>query len=207
MSHYFVNDASLESKPKMIHYMIKDRSFSLKTDAGVFSKDRIDEGTFIFLQALLELKLSGRILDLGCGYGALGLTLASFFPGSQFVLVDVNARAIALCEENAKNLRLTNAVTLLSDMYQHVEGTFDSIVINPPIRAGKEIIYGMFKGAYDHLNDGGSLVIVIRKSHGAESASSYIASVFGNCQRIDRAKGYHVYQAVKSERIENAHKE
>lgn len=197
MSHYFVNDASLESKPKMINYVIEGRSFSLKTDAGVFSKDRIDEGTFIFLGTLLKLKLSGRILDVGCGYGALGLTLAQFLPASQFVLIDVNARAVALCNENIASLRTQNAVTLLSDMYEHVEGTFDSIVINPPIRAGKTVIYGMFAGAKDHLNDGGSLFIVIRKSHGAESAANYIASIFGNCTRIHRAKGYHVYQAVK----------
>jgi len=181
----------------MINYVIKDRSFSLKTDAGVFSKDRIDEGTFIFLETLLGLKLSGRILDVGCGYGALGLTLAQFLPTSQFVLIDVNARAVALCNENIASLRTPNAVALLSDMYEHVEGTFDAIVINPPIRAGKTVIYGMFAGAKDHLNDGGSLFIVIRKSHGAESAANYIASIFGNCTRIHRAKGYHVYQAVK----------
>lgn len=197
MSHYFVNDSSLESKPKLINYTILGRAFSLKTDTGVFSKDRLDEGTYAFLKALLPLHLTGRVLDVGAGYGALGLTLAALTPHTHFVLLDINTRAVALCEENAKALGLTNVEVVCSDIYSNVKGKYDSIVTNPPIRAGKKVIYAMFAGAKDYLVDGGSLFIVIRKSLGAPSASAYIAEVFGNCALIEKERGYYIYQAVK----------
>ncbi|MCI6358254.1 MAG: methyltransferase [Erysipelotrichaceae bacterium] len=197
MSQYFENDDSIKSSPRSIEYDIFNNHFSLKTDLGVFSKNGIDEGTYAFLKVLIPLQLKGRILDVGCGYGALGLTLASFIPSSDFVLVDVNDRALNLASENIKRLNLRNVTCLRSDIYQNVEGQFDSIVINPPIRAGKKVIYQMFSGAYDYLVDGGSLFIVIRKSHGAFSARDYIESVFGNCTLLKRDKGYYIYQARK----------
>lgn len=197
MSQYFENDDSIKSSPRSIEYDIFNHHFSLKTDLGVFSKNGIDEGTYAFLKVLIPLQLKGRILDVGCGYGALGLTLASFIPSSDFVLVDVNDRALNLASENIKRLNLRNVTCLRSDIYQNVEGQFDSIVINPPIRAGKKVIYQMFSGAYDYLVDGGSLFIVIRKSHGAFSARDYIESVFGNCTLLKRDKGYYIYQAIK----------
>lgn len=197
MSQYFENEDSIKSSPRSIEYDIFNRHFSLKTDLGVFSKNGIDEGTYAFLKVLIPLQLKGRILDVGCGYGALGLTLASFIPSSDFVLVDVNDRALNLASENIKRLNLRNVTCLRSDIYQNVEGQFDSIVINPPIRAGKKVIYQMFSGAYDYLVDGGSLFIVIRKSHGAFSARDYIESVFGNCTLLKRDKGYYIYQARK----------
>lgn len=197
MSQYFENDDSIKSSPRSIEYDIFNNHFSLKTDLGVFSKNGIDEGTYAFLKVLITLQLKGRILDVGCGYGALGLTLASFIPSSDFVLVDVNDRALNLASENIKRLNLRNVTCLRSDIYQNVEGQFDSIVINPPIRAGKKVIYQMFSGAYDYLVDGGSLFIVIRKSHGAFSARDYIESVFGNCTLLKRDKGYYIYQARK----------
>lgn len=197
MSQYFENDKSIKSSPRVIDYEIFNRHFSLKTDLGVFSKNNIDEGTYAFLKVLIPLKLQGRILDVGCGYGALGLTLASFIPETTFTLIDVNERALELTKFNIKQLELKNVTCLQSDIYQNVEGKFDSVVINPPIRAGKQIIYQMFKGAYDYLIDGGSLFIVIRKSHGAFSARDYIESVFGNCTLLKRDKGYYIYQANK----------
>ncbi len=198
MSHYFENDKTLKSSPKLIEYEIFNRQFKLKTDLGVFSKNSIDEGTYSFLKVLIPLHLSGRILDVGCGYGALGLTLASFDDKSNYVLVDINERAVALTKENILNLDLKNVTCLQSDIYQNVEGYFDSIVINPPIRAGKKIIYQMFREAYDYLIDGGSLFIVIRKNHGAFSARDYITQVFGNCYLLKRDKGYYIYQANKN---------
>lgn len=197
MSQYFENDESLKSSPKWIEYDIFSQHFELKTDLGVFSKNNIDEGTYAFLKVLIPLQLKGRILDVGCGYGALGLTLASFNPENNYVLVDINERAVSLTRGNINYLKLNNVTCLQSDIYQNVKGQFDSIVINPPIRAGKKIIYQMFKGAYDYLLDGGSLFIVIRKNHGAFSARDYITSVFGNCTLLKRDKGYYIYQATK----------
>lgn len=197
MSQYFENDESIKSSPKWINYEIYQRKFSLKTDLGVFSKDNIDAGTYAFLKVLIPLQLHGRVLDVGCGYGALGLTLASFMPETQFVLSDVNERALKLTKSNIQSLKLMNVTCLQSDIYQNIEGLFNAIVINPPIRAGKKVIYQMFKGAYDYLVDGGSLFIVIRKSHGAFSARDYIESIYSNCTLLKRDKGYYIYQANK----------
>ncbi len=107
MSQYFENDSSLKSSPKLINYDIYERHFTLKTDLGVFSKNNIDEGTYAFLKVLVPLHLQSRILDVGCGYGALGLTLASFIPNSQFVLVDVNERALELTKDNIKKIKFS----------------------------------------------------------------------------------------------------
>lgn len=197
MPQYFDNVPELASKKKTISFVIKDKEISFVSDIGVFSKDKVDEGTIAFLKMLLSRPLFGKILDLGSGYGALGLTLALFNPNCQFVLADVNERALALAKENQKRLHLENVTCCISDIYENITELFHSIVINPPIRAGKKVIYPMFKGAYEHLIDDGSLFIVIRKSHGAHSAEAYIKSVFGNCALLKKEKGYYIYEAKK----------
>ena len=198
MSHYFQNDPNLASNLQKISFDIAGLHMSLWTDNGVFSKSRVDEGSFAFLKVLLPLNLTGKILDLGCGYGTIGLTIALASPEASITLADINTRALALCEKNAQELGLSQRVTILqSDIYSKIEGQYDSIVVNPPIRAGKRVTYAMYEGAKQRLIDGGSLFIVIRKAQGAPSASAYIESLFGNITLLKRDKGYYIYQAKK----------
>ena len=198
MSHYFQNDLNLASNLQKISFDIDGLHMSLWTDNGVFSKSRVDEGSFAFLKVLLPLNLTGKILDLGCGYGTIGLTIAMASPQASITLADINTRALALCEKNASELGLSQRVTiLLSDIYENIEGQYDSIVVNPPIRAGKRVTYAMYEGAKQRLIDGGSLFIVIRKAQGAPSASKYIEELFGNITLLKRDKGYYIYQAKK----------
>ena len=197
MSHYFTNSPELGSKPRIISYSFNSVNFSLKSDMGVFSKNNLDEGSEAFIKVLLSQKLYGRILDVGCGIGPIGLTLATFNPHLEFMLIDVNARACTLARENANSLKLKNVQVKESNIYENVEGNFDFIVTNPPIRAGKKVIYKMFEEAKGLLNINGSLFIVIRKDQGAQSAQRFIASVFGNCQLLKRDRGYYIYQAIK----------
>lgn len=199
MPQYFDDNPLLESKPKTIKYEINGHAFSLKSNLGVFSKDKVDEGTQALLKVLLPRPFQGKILDVGCGYGALGLTLATFFPKAKFVLCDISIRAINLCRENIQELQLRNVICVESDIYSSINEKFDSIVINPPIRAGKKVVYRMFEEAYDYLIDGGSLFIVIRKSHGAKSAQAFIEKMFGNCSLLKKDKGYYIYEAKKDE--------
>ena len=200
MSHYFQDDPSLASNLHKIAFDINGIHMSLWTDNGVFSKSRVDEGSFAFLKVLLPLKLSGKILDLGCGYGTIGLTIAVSNPEARVVLADINTRALVLCEKNARELGLSQRVTILqSDIYEKLEGPYDSIVVNPPIRAGKRVTYAMYEGAKQRLIDGGSLFIVIRKAQGAPSASAYIESLFGNITLLKKEKGYYIYRTIKSE--------
>ena len=199
MSHYFQDDPNLVSNIKEITFEINGITMKLLTDNGVFSKNNVDEGSYAFLKVLLPLDLGNRILDLGCGYGTIGLTLAKAHEEARITLADVNPRAVALCERNAGLLNLSQRVTILqSDIYEKIEGPYDSIVVNPPIRAGKKVTYRMYEEAKQYLIDGGSLYIVIRKAQGAESASKYIETIFGNVTLLKREKGYYIYRATKS---------
>ncbi len=199
MSHYFQDDPNLASNIKEISFEINGLTMKLLTDNGVFSKSNVDEGSYAFLKVLLPLDLGNHILDLGCGYGTIGLTLAKAHEQARITLADVNPRAVALCKRNAEILSLSPRVTILqSDIYEKIEGPYDSIVVNPPIRAGKAVTYRMYEESKQYLIDGGSLYIVIRKAQGADSASKYIESIFGNIRLLDRHKGYHIYQAIKS---------
>ena len=189
MSHYFQDDPNLVSNIKEITFEINGITMKLLTDNGVFSKNNVDEGSYAFLKVLLPLDLGNHILDLGCGYGTIGLTLAKAHEEARITLADVNPRAVALCERNAGLLNLSPRVTILqSDIYEKIEGPYDSIVVT----------YRMYEEAKQYLIDGGSLYIVIRKAQGAESASKYIETIFGNVTLLKREKGYYIYRATKS---------
>lgn len=198
MSHYFINDESLGSRPREVRYVINDVTFSLSSDEGVFSKSELDWGSRVLIETLLPLSLGEKMLDLGCGIGPIGLTLAYFHPRLKLTCSDVNTRALALCEKNAQTLALSQRVTCLqSDIYLEIEGKFHSIVTNPPIRAGKKVTYRIYDEAVQHLEDGGSLYVVVRKAQGAESVAKHLKEVFGNVTLLKRSKGYHVYMATK----------
>ena len=201
MSHYFQDDPNLASNIKKISFEVRGITMELLTDNGVFSKNKVDEGSLAFLKVILPLDLGNNILDLGCGYGTIGLTLAVAKKEARVTLADINTRALTRCKRNADAYNLGQRVTILqSDIYEKIEGPYDSIVVNPPIRAGKKVTYAMYEGAKQYLIDGGSLFIVIRKAQGAESASKYIESLFGNVTLLKRDKGYCIYQAVKSKK-------
>ena len=111
----------------------------------------------------------------------------------------MNIRACALARENKKSFGVKNVEIIESDIFQNINKNFDYIVTNPPIRAGKKVIYSIFEQSYHHLNKNGSLFIVIRRSHGAESAQKFIHSVFGNCELLKKDKGFYVYCATKQD--------
>ena len=199
MSHYFDENPTIASKKGQIHYEIDGQHITLVTDSGVFSKNRIDEGSLALLKVIVPLRLKGKILDLGCGYGPIGLTIALTSIEANVTLADVNNRALALCEENTRTLGLSQRVTILqSNIYENIEGPFDTIVINPPIRAGKAVTWSMYEGAKQYLTYGGALYVVIRKAQGAESASKHIKDIFGNIELLKKDKGYYMYRSVKS---------
>ena len=197
-SHYFTNDVNLDSKPRVVTYSINGIDFELESDTGVFSKNKLDYGSEVLIKSLLPIDLGENILDLGCGIGPIGLTLAYFHPHSNVVCSDVNTRALSLCRINARKLALNQRVTCLqSDIYLEIEGKFQSIVSNPPIRAGKKVTYEIYRGALEHLTDGGSLYIVIRKAQGALSVKDYLEELFGNVTVLDKSKGYFILKATK----------
>ena len=196
---YFDNNENLISKKREISVLLNDTKYTFISDNGVFSKGEVEYGSIALLKILLKQNFTGNILDIGCGYGTIGLILAKNFPECNFLLSDVNIRACALARENKKSFGVKNVEIIESDIFQNIDKNFDYIVTNPPIRAGKKVIYSIFEQSYHHLNQNGSLFIVIRRSHGAESAQKFIHSVFGNCELLKKDKGFYVYCATKKD--------
>ena len=195
MGHYFTND-QLESKPTQFTFQYHGHELIFNSDSGVFSKTFIDYGSRVLLDAV-EIKDAKTLLDLGCGYGTLGITLKALNPQLHVTMVDVNRRAISLAKENITCNNLDNIDVYESNIYEHVENTFDMILSNPPIRAGKKVVHTILEEAYDHLNEGGRLVVVIRKKQGAPSAQAKMKEVFGNCEILKKDKGYYILQSYK----------
>lgn len=192
--HYYTVNPEVAHDEKQVIFEVLDMKFSCTTDSGVFSRDGLDMGTRIMLEALPEL--SGRILDLGCGWGPVGTALGKKYPKAEIVMTDLNARAAELAVRNLAANGVKNAKVVQGDGYENVEGKFDAIVLNPPIRTGKEVIYGMFAGAKEHLTETGALYIVIRKQQGAESAEKYLKTLYADVERISREKGYWVLRCA-----------
>ncbi|GAB2027004.1 class I SAM-dependent methyltransferase [Lactovum odontotermitis] len=163
------------------------------TDAGVFSKSAIDYGSRVLLDNFSPIGQS--LLDVGCGYGPIGLTLSKKYQLTA-TLSDVNTRALDLAAQNAEKNGII-ATIVNSDGYAEITGQFDNIVTNPPIRAGKDVVHGILSGAYAYLKNGGQLLAVLQKKQGAPSAQKKMAEVFGNCEIVARDKGYYILRSVK----------
>ena len=195
--HYYTQNPEVEHDLRQVIFEVLGLRLNCTTDAGVFSRDGLDMGTRILLEALPELH--GRILDLGCGWGPVGAALGKRYPDAQLVLTDVNSRAAELAARNLAANGVTNATVVQGDGFAAVEGEFDAIVLNPPIRTGKAVIYAMFADAAAHLSPGGALYIVIRKQQGAESAQKHLSSIYADVERIAREKGYWVLRCARPE--------
>lgn len=171
-----------------------EESFRFTTDSGVFSKKMIDFGSQVLLNCL-SFNQDDSLLDLGCGYGPLGIALSKV-QGVKATMVDINNRALDLARKNADQNGVTPEI-FQSNLYEKVEGVFNHIISNPPIRAGKTVVHEILEGAYDHLKSGGDLTIVIQKKQGAPSAKAKMEEVFGNCQILKKDKGYYILQSIK----------
>ena len=199
--HYFSNNSKIASETAAWTYTLRGNEFKFVTDAGVFSKKTVDFGSRLLIETLeFSEIIDGDILDVGCGYGPMGLALAKEDPDRKVEMVDVNERALGLAKQNASNNRLSNVLIHTSDVYESVEGkSFAAIVSNPPIRAGKKVVHGILTGAFDLLKKGGTLTIVIQKKQGAPSAQAKMEETFGNAKVVVKDKGYWIIQSFKEE--------
>ncbi|QWB99824.1 class I SAM-dependent methyltransferase [Mycoplasmatota bacterium] len=188
MGHYFINQDDLNSDKKEHVVLIKDKKYSFITDHGVFSKKGLDFGSRLLIESTLDLNFD-HALDMGCGYGPIGIILKSFNFKAKIDMVDVNHRAIELAKENARNNRVTVNV-FESDGFSKIENQYDLIVTNPPIRTGKKTIYKMFEDAKTHLTKNGSLFIVIQKKQGAMSAFKFCQNIYRHVDIVNKKSGY-----------------
>lgn len=188
MAQYFDN-VDLKSDIKRFYIKIFDYNLPFYSDNGVFCKEHLDFGTRLLLENIAWDEIDGDILDVGCGYGPIGI-IASKLTNNKVVMCDVNRRAIHLARMNAKE-NYVNVTVLESDCYQNINGKFNTIITNPPIRAGKKIVYEILFGAKDYLDNNGSLYLVIHKDQGAKSLIKDLEVEY-NVQVLEKNKGFFV---------------
>ena len=195
MSQYFENDKSVKSNRKLINFSFNDREYYVYTDNGVFSKDRFDYGTKVLLENININNLCGKVLDLGCGIGVVGIILGTINKDISIDMIDVNERALELAKENIL-LNKVKANVFISNVYDKVTSKYDCIITNPPIRAGKNVVRKFLLEAEDYLNDEGILYFVMRKDHGVKSMIKELEDIY-NVKIIDRDKGFYVIRCNK----------
>lgn len=196
--HYFSNTPSASSNEETFSFELRGQTFRFTSDRGVFSKKEVDFGSRVLIDSFEVNNVKGPILDVGCGYGPIGLTIAKLRPGEQVHMVDVNERALALSEKNAKANGINNVQIYQSSCYSNVKiNDFSTILTNPPIRAGKKIVHEILEGAYNHLVEQGELWVVIQKKQGAPSALAKLESLFEEVEVVEKKKGYYIIRAKK----------
>lgn len=196
---YYAANPTSPHDEHIVDYHVNGVDLKFTTDAGVFAKMRIDYGTGVLLKNMAQISFpENNILDVGTGYGPLGLFAAKFWPEQTVEMVDVNERGLSLAKLNAEMNNIKNIKIYQSDIYDQVDGhkKFGLIVTNPPIRAGKSVVSGILSGAKDYLVPNGVLLIVIQKKQGEPSARKLLKNTYGNCAILDRDKGYYILQAV-----------
>ncbi len=194
---YYTADPTSESRPVPCAFPYRGHGLNFMTDAGVFSKGELDVGSRLLLDALPAL--TGDVLDLGCGWGAIGVAIAKANKAARVTMADVNHRALGLCRDNCTRNGVTAEVVESDGMSVFVAAgrTFDAVITNPPIRAGKQVIYQMFADAARSLNPGGALYLVIRKQQGAESCMKYLKTLFAEVEKLDKSAGFWVLKAYE----------
>ena len=188
--HYFTANPESGHEARSFRAVFAGRVLAFDTDAGVFSKQHVDPGSELLCRALPET-LSGEVLDMGCGWGAMTVMTLAKCPDVVMTMADVNERALALAKANVEKNRM-QARAVLPDGFERVDGLFDAVITNPPIRAGKAVIYRMFEEAKAHLKPGGALYLVIRKQQGAPSTLKFLQSLYARAEVIEREGGYWV---------------
>lgn len=194
--HYYSQHPHTASRRQSVTAQLRGRAFTFTTDAGVFSKSGVDFGSGLLIESFHEPRVPGNILDMGCGYGPIGIALSKSFPERLVIMADINERAVALAEENIR-ANQARAKVYQSNLFEQIDGPFAAIVTNPPIRAGKKVVYQIFSKAYDFLESQGELWTVIQKKQGAPSALKTLQSIFGTVEAVAKKKGYYVFCAKK----------
>ncbi len=189
MAQYFDN-VDLPSKIEEFKTKIYNIEFIFKTDNGVFSKDKLDYGTRFMLETIPMKEIHGDVLDLGCGYGVVSIIMSKL-TDAKFDGVDVNRRALHLAEMNKSINMAYNTNFFESDVYKNINKKYDYIITNPPIRAGKEVVYKMLGEAKNYLKDNGKLYFVIRKEQGAKSCIKYLENIY-NVEVLAKSKGFFI---------------
>ena len=194
MGQYFTNDNSIPSKLVKTRAVVLNNSFIFYTDNGVFSKDGLDFGSRLLLENIPLTEIGESLLDVGCGYGVFGIILNKIL-GVKVTMCDVNRRALHLAEKNIKENKCSDCSVIKSSCYQNINSKYSTIITNPPIRAGKKVVYEILEGAKDYLLPGGRLFFVVRKEQGAKSIISDMQKIY-NVEVLERKKGIFIIKCT-----------
>lgn len=198
-SHYYTSKPNVAHDLREIEYTFLGKRLSFLSDTNVFSKDRVDFGSSLLIQTM-EFARDAKVLDLGCGYGVIGICAALLAPEGKVTLVDINERAIQLAQKNIIKNNINHAHAQVSDGIHALSASekFDVILTNPPIRAGKEKVFSFYEGAYSRLEEGGALWVVIQRKQGADSTEKKLQELFGEVEMLRQEKGYRIFKATKA---------
>ena len=194
MGQYFTNDNSIPSKLVKTRAVVLNNSFIFYTDNGVFSKDGLDFGSRLLLENIPLTEIGESLLDVGCGYGVFGIILNKIL-GVKVTMCDVNRRALHLAEKNIKENKCSDCSVIESSCYQNINSKYSTIITNPPIRAGKKVVYEILEGEKDYLLPGGRLFFVVRKEQGAKSIISDMQKIY-NVEVLERKKGFFIIKCT-----------
>lgn len=189
MGHYFINDENLKSEIKEFKTKFLNHEFTFKTDNGVFSKGELDFGTKLLIDTVLKEDINGDVLDLGCGYGVIGIVLSKL-KNVSVDMIDINNRAIHLTKMNIKE-NTVGANAFVSDGFENTNKKYDYIVSNPPIRIGKVKLYDLIKDSKNHLQEFGVIYLVIRKEQGAKSFIKDMSELY-KIDVLTKSKGFYI---------------
>ncbi|MFS0562410.1 class I SAM-dependent methyltransferase [Terribacillus sp. 179-K 1B1 HS] len=196
--HYYTNQPQSKSAPATWRFTLKGNELVFTSDSGVFSKKEVDFGSRVLIDVFTEPEIEGDILDLGCGYGPIGISFAKAFADRSIVMSDVNERAVSLAKQNAEANGASNTQFYVSDrLTAFSDRKFAAIATNPPIRAGKKVVHQLFEESYQALLPQGELWVVIQKKQGAPSAQEKLNQLFGSCEIVKKDKGYYILLAKK----------
>lgn len=200
MEQYFTKNPTTKEDLYTFNWRAVDKEFIFTTSNSVFSKSYVDFGSMTMIETFIntEDNFKGNILDLGCGYGPVGIILAKVLNNINITMVDINERAIKLSKINADKNKVIEKVNIFqSNVFEKVTEGYDAILTNPPIRAGKDVVYKFYNGAYKHTNNNGFLYVVIQKKQGAKSSIDKLTELFGNCETIYKKSGYFILKCTK----------
>lgn len=188
-NHYYSKEQTSSVRQQDIIARFSDDTFPIHTASGLFSKNEVDFGTRLLIE---NVQPKGSVLDLGCGYGIIGIAFLRRHKNITVVLSDVNSRAVELTKENLASLQLVAEVRQ-SDLFENIDENFDTIATNPPYAAGRHVCYAMIEGSHAHLNKGGKLYVVARHAKGGRMLEKKMKEVFGNVRTVKKRGGFRVY--------------
>ena len=199
MQHYFIDKEHAPSDFFDFNDQVLDLNLCFRSCDSIFSKNKIDDGTRTLLETIAKkCTLTGNCLDLGCGLGVIGIALCKKYA-LNFDIVDINGTAVKLSRQNTITNNVQRQTNVFeSDGFSAVKNMYNNIITNPPIKTGKMLLFSLMNGAYEHLNQNGQLILVIRKDHGMESLKKHLLELFGNCQILERNKGYYILYCTKN---------